>query len=107
MYKLTDRSGDLKFKRVKRARASKNTIEEERLKSDDVFILDDGFIVWVWIGKNASSAQRGQGMTYAMKYLKKYNRPAAMPITQIQEGKEPLTFTESLNNDSVSSCTIS
>lgn len=134
LYRLTDRSGDLKFKRVKRAGAA-NTIEKVRLKTgklfhnsnaadkyswksnktsfthldiflEDVFILDDGFIIWVWIGKGASSAERGQGMAYAMKYLKKFKRPASMPITQVKEGQEPLTFLENLNNDEVSSCTI-
>lgn len=105
LYRLTDRTGDLKFRRVKRAGAS-NTIEKVRLKTDDVFILDDGFIIWVWIGKGASSAERGQGMAYAMKYLKKFKRPASMPITQVKEGSEPLTFLENLNNDEVSSCTI-
>lgn len=106
LYRLTDRTGDLKFKRVKRASPGNNTVERQRLDSEDVFILDDGFIVWVWIGKGASSAEKGQGMAYAMRYLKKFNRPSSMPITQVRDGAEPLTFLEHLNNDNVSSCTI-
>mmetsp|Transcript_9167 Transcript_9167/g.11443 ORF Transcript_9167/g.11443 Transcript_9167/m.11443 type:complete len:396 (+) Transcript_9167:372-1559(+) len=107
LYRLSDSSGNLKFSRVSKADISKgNRVAKDKLKTEDVYILDDGFMIWVWIGKGASRGERGMGMSYAMKYIKKYGRPTYMPITQIKEGSEPLTFTESLHNDPSGNCSI-
>lgn len=107
LFKLSDRTGNLKFSRVSRGNMSKgNKVPKDKLDSKDVYILDDGFMVWCWVGKEASRGERGMAMSYAMKYLKRYNRPAYLPISQITEGKEPLTFTESLHNDPSGGCSI-
>lgn len=94
LYKLSDKSGSLKFSR--RARASKTDLKLNKRKLDtkDVFILDDGFQVWVWIGKDCSKAEKGLAMSHAMKYIKNYKRPAFLPITTINEDREPPKFSE-------------
>lgn len=109
LFRLQEQGGGLTFKKVKSAEEKhKNKVAKAYLDSGDVFILDDGFIVWVWIGKNASAKERGGGMNYAMKYIKNKKRPVYMPIRQIREEKEPLVFLEHFHDgEKDSSCTIS
>jgi gelsolin len=106
LFRLTDNSGELKFTRKDRAGRMNNKVKRRYLDGDDTFVLDDGFMVWVWVGKGASAREKGLGMSYAMKYLKEYNRPSALPITRIRDGSEPDKFTESFYLDEESCCTI-
>lgn len=87
LFQLSDDSGELTFKEVGRGKVSKDL-----LKSDDVFIFDIGCEVYVWVGKKASKQEKSQGMTFASKYLIKYERPAFLPVTQIFEGGENEVF---------------
>ena len=109
LYRLRENgNGELGFSRVTKADMGRgNKIAQAYLRSDDVYILDDGFIVWVWIGKEASGRERGGGFNYAMKYIKKHKRPVYMPINQVREGQEPLTFKEHLHDGPTSGCVIS
>jgi len=104
LFKLSDASGSMKFQQ--KAKANKqNYVNRRFLDTKDCFILDDGFTVWVWIGKGASSSERGLGMSYAMKYIQNKRRPTAIPIKRVTEGNEPPTFTEQFNFEE-SKCSI-
>jgi hypothetical protein len=62
------------------------------LDSNDVFIVDAGQEVFVWIGKGSSPRERRNGIQYAQKYLVDFNRPKALPIHRILEGGENEVF---------------
>eukprot|EP00924_Labyrinthula_sp_SR-Ha-C_P002191 augustus_masked-scaffold_19-processed-gene-3.4-mRNA-1 protein AED:0.03 eAED:0.03 QI:0/-1/0/1/-1/1/1/0/271 len=94
-----------------RVKGVKNQIEFKPVKcrrdymnSGDVFVLDDGFVCWVWVGKDSSSKERGQGMAKAMKYIEEKDRPNYMPIKQIREGTESPLFSENFHNEAKPLC---
>merc|ERR1712130_792519 len=92
MGKLSNAEGKLKMTEV-----AKGNIPRNCINSDDVFIFDIGNEVFVWIGKNADKSEKKNGMRYASKYLKKYNRPAFLPVSQILEGGENKVFEASFD----------
>jgi len=94
LFRLSDASGKLKFKIRAKARKKGNKIGRKFVTSNDAFILDDGFHVWCFVGKDASSSERGLALSYAMKYIEAKGRPKCLPITMIREGHEPSSFTE-------------
>jgi gelsolin len=66
--------------------------QKSMLDSSDVFILDQGQEVFVWVGKNSSPKERKWGIQYAQNYLVQHQRPKALPITRILEGGENEVF---------------
>jgi gelsolin len=91
LHKLSDNSGSLTFSKV-----SEGTIKKSDLDSKDVFILDAGFEVFVWIGKAASDKERKSALQFAQDYLNQNNRPNYLPITRLQEGAENEVFNSQL-----------
>eukprot|EP00123_Amoebidium_parasiticum_P022342 comp8584_c0_seq1/m.3865 comp8584_c0_seq1/g.3865 ORF comp8584_c0_seq1/g.3865 comp8584_c0_seq1/m.3865 type:complete len:367 (-) comp8584_c0_seq1:264-1364(-) len=85
LFRLSDESGSLVFHPV--ADVSKSALD-----TNDVFILDAGYEVFVWVGKGASKEEGAKGMGYATDYLAKNNRPKALPISRIMEGGENEAF---------------
>lgn len=85
---LSDASGSMSFKEV----ATGTDIKRDLLNSDDVFVFDTGFEVFVWIGQGASAGEKSKGLAYAEQYLKDNGRPVYIPITRILEGGENETF---------------
>jgi len=86
LFKLSDESGDMSFDKV-----AEGGLKTSMLHSEDVFIVDGTNQCFVWIGKDASSMERKQAMTYAHNYLTKTSHPVA-PITAIMQGKENADF---------------
>jgi len=82
IYKLSDSSGNLSFTKI--AEGKDATLSA--LKSDDVFIVDVGYHVFVWIGKKASVQERRSALNYAQQYLVKNTLDPQRPITRLQEG---------------------
>jgi len=62
------------------------------LDSNDVFLFDTGFEIFVWIGQRASQAERNAGIGQAQNYLKTSGRPVYLPISKIQEKSQIPTF---------------
>ena len=75
---------------LKVARGEKPSVT--KLDTDDVFLYDTGFRVWLWIGKGAAQQERISAFPFAQKYLKEYKRPSVLPITRVNERKEPQEF---------------
>ena len=67
-------------------------VARSALKSDDVYVLDTGYHVFIWIGKNADANERKNGLSYATDYLFQHNRPKSLPITRILEGGDNEPF---------------
>ncbi|KNC56438.1 severin [Thecamonas trahens ATCC 50062] len=87
LWKLTDDSGELTFDKVADA-----PLSTDMLESDDVFILDTGIEVFIWIGEGASYGERYNAMPHAMEYLTNQNRPSYLPITRLVQGGETQAF---------------
>ncbi|KAH9518913.1 hypothetical protein Btru_008650 [Bulinus truncatus] len=75
---------DKKLLRVNTETAQSDLVKEGDF-SLDVFICDSGETVFVWVGGNASSAEKRNGLPYAHNYLRGSGRPWR-PITVVKEG---------------------
>lgn len=62
------------------------------LFSDDVFIVDTGSKLSVWVGRGASQGERREGMARATAYLARNGYPANTPIERVSEGAESAQF---------------
>ncbi|BFZ09064.1 hypothetical protein BsWGS_12103 [Bradybaena similaris] len=96
---LFDDDDGIPDKRLLRVDTEKNTFTVVKegsyslgdLKSEDVFILDSGEVVFVWIGGNASAAEKKNGLPYAHNYLRASGFPWR-PVTVVKEGQKCQQF---------------
>ena len=63
----------------------------DKLNSGDVFIINTGTHCFCWVGKEASTDERKNAISYASNYLNKTPTPW-LPISVIAEGKENECF---------------
>jgi hypothetical protein len=61
------------------------------LKTDDVFIVDNGNEVFVWIGAEASESEKKNGIPYAHNYLRESGYPWRS-ISVVKEGQKCKSF---------------
>jgi len=88
LFKASDESGNLEVTEI----ASGKDVTEDKLDTNDVFILDAGHTIYVWIGKGASAQERKMGLQIAADYVKKAGKPANQSIARVMEGGENETF---------------
>ncbi|XP_065177759.1 gelsolin-like protein 1 [Sycon ciliatum] len=86
MFRLSDSSGEMQFSEVARG-----SLKRAALDSNDVFIVDGGTEIFVWIGKNASSDEKRRAAEFGHKYAQGSDHPL-VPIANIKEGREPAKF---------------
>jgi gelsolin len=89
LFKLSDSSGHLEMTLVGEG---KEKILQSKLDMTDVFLLDVGSRIDVWIGKKASKQERANGITFGVSYLQQQGRPASTPVQRITQGREPESF---------------
>jgi gelsolin len=82
LWKLSDASGKMTFTKV-----AEGTLQKSMLDSNDVFVIDAGIEVFVWVGKSASAGEKSQSMKQATNYLTEQSKPHSTPITVIKEGQ--------------------
>jgi len=87
LYRLGEKKGSVS--RVARMPAGREKPTISKLKTDGVFFVDDGFRVQIWCGKEASSSLKAGAFPAVQAYLKSYKRPAVLPISKHNEGREP------------------
>jgi hypothetical protein len=92
LYRLSDESGELKKTKV-----AEGSVKKSQLETKDVFILDCGHMVWVWIGKGASKQERAKGIEFGTKHVKDSGRPDHIPVSRVLEGAEPQGFKAELS----------
>lgn len=80
MSRLSDATGTLEITEVPFARNS--------LHTSDVFIVDVGSEVFVWVGKGTSDKERKYAIQYGQTYLTKSGKPAWIPLSRVMEGGE-------------------
>ena len=94
LYRLSDAKGKLTI-----TAEGKGIIPKSKLDTNDVFILDVGNEVFVWVGKKASAQEKQMAMASAQKFLAERNRPALLPISRILEGGENEVFITYLSGE--------
>jgi hypothetical protein len=67
-------------------------VKKDMLASHDVFIVDSNISIFVWIGKNATKAEKSVSMKTADDYLKHSGKPDYTPITAMNEGQINIAF---------------
>jgi hypothetical protein len=92
LIELSDASGELKTTKIDPQGGS---YKRSQLKKDEVFILDLGNMVWVWIGSGASKNERAKAIQYGTEHLVHSGRsPTSCPVSRVTEGHEPKAFTQ-------------
>ncbi|XP_076468711.1 gelsolin-like protein 2 [Babylonia areolata] len=86
LFRLSDASGSMTFKQVKKGGVSKGDLDTK-----DVFIVDTKKEVYVWIGKGTSAGEKKNAMQYAHKYLMSTDHPL-LAVSCFPEGREHRTF---------------
>lgn len=88
LFRLSDASGEMRFS----LEAEGRNVTVDKLDSNDVFILDAGCEVIVWVGKGASVEERKTGIDHAKHYLRGAGRPGWLPVTRVLDGGENEVF---------------
>ncbi|KAJ3029333.1 UNVERIFIED_CONTAM: hypothetical protein HDU68_012488 [Siphonaria sp. JEL0065] len=85
LIRLTDRgTGNLTYKVESKA----PNVKRSQLDSKDVFVVDSGDHVFIWVGKQSDDVERKNAMKFASDYLSSHHRPLTIPVTRIVEGVE-------------------
>jgi len=94
LWRVSDASGQLKMNKE-----AEGIIVKAKLDTNDVFILDVGNEIFVWVGKKANANERKNAMGMAQRYLKEKGLPNWLPLTRILEGGENETFTTYMSGE--------
>lgn len=81
LFRLSDSTGKLSIHEVARG-----DLKKEMLTSDDVYVVDPGPELIVWVGCRASQRERAAAMNTATHYLKMQGKPITTPVSVIKEG---------------------
>jgi len=87
LHQLSDSTGQLKLTEV-----ASGSFKKTHLKSADVFIVDIGPEVFVWVGKDSSKKEKALAIQYTSLYLKNGGRQFGIPVVRVVEGNEPKPF---------------
>ena len=60
LFRLSDEGGKLEFSLVSEGKVARSSLDPK-----DVFILDTGKAIFVWVGSGASPDEKKNAMTYA------------------------------------------
>lgn len=82
LYRLSDQSGQLAV-----AEVARGDLKQSMLSSDDVYIVDPGPQLLVWVGSKASSKERAAAFNTASTYLKTQGKPITTPVSVLKEGQ--------------------
>ena len=77
-------------------RSSKHSgcLNRSDLKDGDVFLVDTGWEIFVWIGKEADGNEKIAAMTAADRYSKLDPRTLELPVHIVKSGNESQRFQE-------------
>jgi hypothetical protein len=67
-------------------------LDKGALGENDVFLLDSGWELFVWIGKGADTSEKIAAMGAADRYAEMQPRAATLPVTVVKSGSETPLF---------------
>lgn len=94
LWRCSDAGGQLKL-----TFECKGIVPKSRLDTNDVFILDVGNEIFVWVGLKASAGERKGAMGMAQRYCKEKGLPNWLPLTRVLEGSRCETMTTYMAGD--------
>lgn len=62
--------------------------EKSNLDPGDVFLLDIGHTVYIWVGKGASPREKSQSMVLVQTHLKNFKREKNTKVARVLQGQE-------------------
>lgn len=89
LFQVTDSSGELVTQEVE---APGGNLTGDLLEAGDVYILDVGSELFVWVGRESSVEEKKSGMPYAAKYIEQTGRDLATPTSRLSQGFENPSF---------------
>ena len=92
LYHASDESGTLNTTEV-----TDRPLMKDALKTEDVFVLVAGGVVYAWVGKKASPGERKGAMTTAVKFVEVNGLPPNAPVKIVKEGTEPALFKQAFH----------
>lgn len=104
LYKVeyTTKKNTIKKIKFRAMKTKKSMWTTKKFDSSYIMVMDDGFHVWVWMGK---IWEHEQGFNVAAKvqkisneYRKAKKRPSSLPVSMIKEGEEPKKFKDYIVN---------
>ena len=66
--------------------------KKESLDTNDTFLIDNGKMIYIWCGKNASKQEKRMGIPYAQKYKEITKDKLNSPIVLINEGSKKFSI---------------
>jgi len=87
LVRVSDETGAVSFDEV-----AQGSLASSMLDSADVFIVDGGEEVFVWVGKAATARERRAGMAQGVAYSVQSASQGKTPVTKFVEGMEPAAF---------------
>jgi gelsolin len=91
LFRLSDSSGKLLFSLV-----SENTTPKSMLEENDVYVIDNGKILFIYVGGAASKEEKLNAMSHAHNYLQQTTHPL-IPITVLTAGQKSEEFEKLLD----------
>jgi gelsolin len=89
MFRICDASGQVEITQV----ATGADVTADKLDTNDVFLVDIGTNLYVWIGNGATKQERSKGMQYAVQYLNDDDsRPISTPVCRVMESAPTVPF---------------
>jgi gelsolin len=79
-YQLSDATGNLTFTHV-----ADGTMARSALNSDDIYLVDTGHTIVIWIGVGASDGEKNNSMGYAQHYIREHHDGLPLSIQIVQE----------------------
>ncbi|OON18960.1 gelsolin repeat protein [Opisthorchis viverrini] len=93
MYRLSDDSGELRFQLISGNGAPKKMVAE-----DDVYFIDTGGELFVYIGGKCSIREKQNAISYAHSYLQQTTHPL-IPVTVLTAGQHCKTLEDAWDKD--------
>jgi gelsolin len=91
-----DLSKDLELvatgKSIEKTSKTCSCLNRSDLNDDDVFLIDSGWEIYVWVGKGADRREKIAAMSTATSYSKKDPRTLELPVHIVKSGHESDSF---------------
>eukprot|EP00752_Nemacystus_decipiens_P014256 g12677.t1 len=90
LYQVSDESGTMTTEEV--VPSNGGGLTADLMNPNDVYILDVGSEIFVWVGRGSTVEEKKSGMPYAAKFIEENGRDVAAPVSRLAQGYETTSF---------------